>query len=175
MHSEMDMTEEEKKEEGGHGLHLFDPSGVQNKAIWQCIKYIAPNATKKTWKAADAIGVYCTVCKTKVKYDSGKNPLGVQPHMAKFHQKLLDNYHDSDAAAGQKKRKTVRVDMFFPKKAKNHGDCRMASLVNQKQFYRLAAQWTSTSLCPFSIVEDGMLQEIIDFANSVSGALKLPS
>ena len=96
------------------------------------MKYIAPNATKKKWRAIDALGLYCTVCKVKVKYDSGKNPLGIQRHMTKYHQKLLDNYHDSDAAAGQKKRKTVRVDTFFPKKAKNHGDHQMALLVNQK-------------------------------------------
>lgn len=166
--------EEEKEEKGGHGPHLFASSGVRNKALWQCMRYIAPNATKKKWKAADAIGVYCTVCQTKVKYDSGKNPLGIQRHMAKYHQNLLDNYDDSDAAGGTKKRKAVGVDEFFPKKPKTH-ESRMANAVNQKQFYRLAARWTSTSLRPFSIVEDGMLQEIIDFANSVNGALKLPS
>lgn len=167
--------EEEKKEEGGHGLHLFDPSGVRKKAHWQCMKYIAPNATKKKWKAVDAVGVYCTVCKTKVNYDSGKNPLGIQRHMTKYHQKLLDKYDDSDAAGERNKRKIFGVDAFFPKKPKNHEDRRMATAVNQQQFYRLAARWTSTSLRPFSIVEDGMLQEIIDFASNVSGALKLPS
>ena len=48
------------------------------------MKYIAPNATKKKWRAVDALGVYCTVCKVKVKYDSGKNPLGIQRHMTKY-------------------------------------------------------------------------------------------
>ena len=81
-----------------------------------CVACIAPNATKKKWKTADAIGVYCTECKTKVNYDSGKNPLGIKRHMAKYHQKLLDNYDDYDAAS--KKRKAVGVDAFFPKKPK---------------------------------------------------------
>ena len=48
------------------------------------MKYIVLNATKKKWRAVDALGVYCTVCKVKVKYDSGKNPLGIQRHMTKY-------------------------------------------------------------------------------------------
>ena len=86
------------------------------------MKYIVLNATKKKWRAVDALGVYCTVCKVKVKYDSGKNPLGIQRHMTKYHQKLLDNYEDSAASGEQNKRKSVGVDGFFPKKPKKHED-----------------------------------------------------
>lgn len=170
----MDRTRGEVEKEKGNELHLFEAHGVRNKALWQCIRYIAPNATKKKWKSTDAIGVYCTVCKAKVMYDSIKNPLGIKRHMDKYHKKLLDEYaKKSEGDGGHKKRKVIGVDAYFPKKPKTHH--RIANDVNQKEFCRLTARWTSMSLRPFAIVEDEKLQDMIDFANSVHGALKLPS
>lgn len=77
--------------------------------------------------------MYCTVCQTDVTYDSGKDPLGIQRHMAKYHQILLDSYDDSGAAGRTKERKAVRNDALFPKKPEKHGS-RMAKAVNQKTF-----------------------------------------
>lgn len=169
------------EENGDVPLNLFDPIGIRKKALWQCIKYVAPDASKKKWKSADAIGVYCTVCKTNINYDSEKNPLGIQRHMNKFHEKLMKQYDSNDGIeCGNKKRKatgatTAAVDTYFAKKPKANGIVRMANTVNQKEFFRLTARWTSMSLRPFSIVEDRMLQDMFYFANSCSGALNLPS
>ena len=52
---------------------------------------------------------------------------------------------------------------------------KMATNVNQKQMELLSAMWTATSLRPFKAVEDNFLQQMIDFASSTDGKLKLPS
>ena len=54
-------------------LKLFKAMGVRNPEYWQCIRYIAPDDVEKNiWKKSDAIGVYCTECKERIKYDSTK-------------------------------------------------------------------------------------------------------
>ena len=52
---------------------------------------------------------------------------------------------------------------------------KLASNEVQKRFNRIVASWTSSSLRPFSISEDKELQDLIDFAQSTPGKLKLPS
>ena len=85
--------------------------GVTKAEYWQCILYIAPTNEKKIWKAKDAIGTYCKVCKTQIPYHSVKNPKGVQQHMEKSHKDLLN--------AHAKKRNEVKncnstaMDHFF--------------------------------------------------------------
>lgn len=169
------QTSGNEEEENTDILNLFDPPGVRKKELWQCIKYIAPDATRKKWKKADAIGVYCTLCKMKVNYDSEKNPLGIQRHMNRFHAKLLEQYSNTENEGNKKRNNnTGSVEAYFPKKPRAH-ERRLANAVNQKEFFRLSARWTSMSLRPFSVVEDAMLQEMIYFANSCSGALTLPT
>jgi hypothetical protein len=161
-------AEEEKKEEINE-INLFKATGVRNPEYWQCIRYIAPTGGKKKWKSSDATGVYCIECKSKVNYDSTKNSKGIKRHMEAKHMRLIEQYREK--TTGSKKRKCESTD-FFPKKIKTD---KVANAVNREHFNRLIALWTGTSLRPFSITEDPMLQEIITFATSVDGNLPLPS
>jgi hypothetical protein len=51
---------------------LYYPCGINNKEMWQCIRYVAPSNEKKKWKNEDRIAVYCTKCRLKIKYDAQK-------------------------------------------------------------------------------------------------------
>ena len=157
-------------------LKLFKAMGVRNPEYWQCIRYIAPDDVEKNiWKKSDAIGVYCTECKERIKYDSTKNSHGVKRHMDRFHSDLLEKYNEKVSKTkrrSEEKKSNEKIASFFPKKARTD---KKASPVNQKEFNRLVALWTGVSLRPFSIVEDRLLKEVITFATSMSGHLTLPS
>ena len=119
---------------------------------------------KEKWKSTDAIGVYCTACKTEVSYDSTKNSKGIQRHMERMHKDLLESYEQNES--NKSKRKNFHgIDSFFPKKPKTE---KVASRVNQEHFNLLVSLWTGVSLRPFSICEDRLLQDMITFETSVS-------
>lgn len=81
-------------------LNLYKAIGVRNQAYWQCIRYVAPTAEKKKWTSADAVGVYCTECKQRIKYHAVKNNKGVKRHMEKCHMDLLGKFEVSFHFAG---------------------------------------------------------------------------
>ena len=165
---------EEKKEEGERKeeedqIYLFKATGVRNPEYWQCIRYIAPTGEKKNWRSSDAKGVYCTECKSKINYHSIKNPKGIKRHMEGKHMHMIEEYEHKKTGSNKRK---AEISAFFPKKPKTE---KCANAVNRQHFNRLVALWTGTSLRPFSVSEDTVLQEMITFATSVSGNLPLPS
>ena len=88
-------------------MKLFEASGLRNPEYWQCIRYIAPDdVMKNKWKSSDAIGVYCTVCKERIKYDSSKNSHGVKRHMDRFHSDLVAKYREMFPNKKDKKRRS---------------------------------------------------------------------
>jgi len=98
-------------------MKLFEASGLRNPEYWQCIRYIAPDdVTKNKWKSSDAIGVYCTECKERIKYDSSKNTHGVKRHMDRFHSDLLAEYREK--FPNNKRRSDGRNASCSPKKPK---------------------------------------------------------
>ena len=160
---------EEVQEGESEQLNLFKPSGFSKPEIWQCVSFIAPSAEKRKWKASDSIGTYCTVCEIPIAYDAKKNPKAVERHMRQKHQDLLKKI----AAKESKKRKaTATMKDHFPREVKK---AKILMKADQEHFTKLVARWTACSLRPFSICEDEELQELIDFATTVDGQLKLPS
>ena len=93
----------DEEEHKGEEINLFKASGVRNEEYWQCIRYIAPaGVVKKSWKSSDAIGVYCTICKVKLTYDSWKKSKGVKQHMDCFHSDLVVKHRTSSSNTNRK-------------------------------------------------------------------------
>ena len=149
-------------------LNLFQPRGVSHPENWQCIYYIAPTNEKKNWKASDRIGIYCSVCKKTIT-NSSKNSKAYERHMRSVHQDLI---HEYKTKSTKKRTSLSKIEPFLRKDVKK---MKLASNEVQKRFNRIVASWTSSSLRPFSISEDKELQDLIDFAQSTPGKLKLPS
>jgi hypothetical protein len=65
---------------------------------------------KKNWKAGNAISVFCTHCKAKIKYNAIKNNKGIKQHMNKYHPKLLQDFKHqqrSDDGSSNNKGKSI--------------------------------------------------------------------
>ena len=156
------------------GLNLFKPKGVQNHEYWQCIYYIAPTNERKDWKATDRIGIYCTECKYTVS-TSVRSTKAHERHMKNVHQDLIDEFKNKHPKKEKKRKSSSKMQGISPKAPKDIKRAKPATKADQAHFTDLVARWTSCSLSPFSIVEDKGLQDLIDFATSVNGPLKLPS
>ena len=165
---EVQKTAENVEEKGKKQLNLFKPIGIRNPAYWQCMSYIAPSDAKKKWCQKDSIGTWCQVCEKEVSYNPKTNPRGVECHMNKFHQDLLNSYdkkkREADAGGTMKD--------YFPKEVKR---IKLASRPNQEKITKLVALWTACSLRPFTISEDPQLQKIINFALQITSQLEMPS
>jgi hypothetical protein len=69
----MNNSDDEEEENADYEeSQLYYPSGIKNKEMWQCIRFITPCNEKKKWKNEDRIAVYCTKCQLKIKYDAKK-------------------------------------------------------------------------------------------------------
>ena len=132
------------------------------------MKYIAPSNEKKNWKAKDAIGTYCKVCKVKIPYDAQKNLKAVVRHMKQKHPDLLQKFKKKSA---KKRKQGGKMHDFFPKHVKK---VKLATKGDQEHFTKHVAIWTACSLRPFAIAEDAELQSIIDIATQVDGSSKFP-
>jgi len=99
---------------------LFQATGMRNPEYWQCIRYIAPDDTKKKkWKSYDAIGVYCTECKERIKYDSSKHSHSVRRHMDRFYSDLVEKYNEKFSKTKRRnedRKSNVKIASIFPKK-----------------------------------------------------------
>ena len=165
---EEEVTQEGESEPSQGSLNLFKPRGITNHELWQCIYYIAPTSEKKDWNSSEKIGIYCTKCKCTIS-TSVRNTKAHERHMKSVHQDLIDEFKNKK----DKKRKSVsKISSFFAKDAKK---IKSASHADQMHFNNLVALWTSCSLRSFSISEDKGLQDMINFATSIYGFLKLPS
>ena len=170
------MNNSDSKEEANidyEESQLYYPSGIKNKEMWQCIRYVAPSNEKKKWKNEDRIAVYCTQCRVKIKYDAKKNANGITRHMKSKHENLINEFRVKNSSLSEKKHaRTTTLDQFYDKTPKVK---KMASKPNQEHLHKLVAEWTAKSLRPFSIVEDEKLQEIITFVSSIDGNIQLPT
>jgi BED zinc finger len=92
---------------------LYYPSGIKNKEMWQCIRYVAPSFEKKKWKNEDRIAVYCTKCRTKIKYDAKKNANGIKRHMERKHEKLINEFCEKNLSLSGKNMQELRHYINF--------------------------------------------------------------
>ena len=90
-----------------------------------------------------------------------------------MNQKHKKELMDFERKENEKKQKLGSLHQHFHSAPSKK--MKMATNVNQKQMELLSAMWTATSLRPFKAVEDNFLQQMIDFASSTNGKLKLPS
>jgi len=157
-------------------MRLFKMPKQRVKAYWQFIFCVADEAysdvPSNELTIEHANSAWCLRCNGALRIAKGKSFAG--PHMNAYHVEELHAYEENERQ--RKAQKTAHhltniYDTRWP-------DTRFTNPANsseQDKAVALLADWVTTSLRPMSIVEDQGFINFVEYANSLTTKLSLPS
>lgn len=164
-----DQEKEEHRVQDNSQLHLFKMKRSTTK-WWEHIMLIAPTGENKKWESKDAIGAWCLKCKEKIHFKL-KDVNAVKRHIVKKHPNLLEPENSEERS--KKRYKTNSLQDCFVSVQKR--DLKPSTTADQKMGEALLVHWTSTSLRPFTIIEDKGFLGFAHWLNSPRTYFKVPS
>ncbi|XP_040569699.1 E3 SUMO-protein ligase ZBED1 [Lepeophtheirus salmonis] len=150
---------------------LFNQVRLRRPEYWQCIKLIAPSDERKTWKASDALGSWCTLCDEEVTWTLG-NIQGVKRHMMSHHRDLLELKKEDSPFPFESPPDPSSSSQEDLREAKDF--LKSLNKDHQKIGDAVLIKWISESLQPFNIVENSSFQDLVQFLCNFKGEFTLP-
>ena len=152
-------------------MRLFKNTRARSNAGWNFHKLVAPIDLVKPpggFKNTDAIAIYCEKCDYLYRYKSGDGKL-LTRHMSDKHGDFMKQIIEAQTKLKESATDGMRNWLVGCKKKMPIAGC-----TEQQKLNVMLAKWIAESYRPVSIVEDDGFINLIEYANQLSAAIKLP-